>query len=39
MPMTTPIAYRGLELMPTWFVTMVGVLATIGIALAYLRRR
>lgn len=39
MLMTTPLAYKGLELMPSWFVTMVGVLAGIGIVLAYLRGR
>lgn len=37
--MTVPLAYKGLELMPTWFVIMVAVLSTIGIVLAYRRRQ
>lgn len=37
--MTVPLAYKGLELMPTWFVIMAAVLSTIGIVLAYHRRQ
>lgn len=37
--MTDPIAYKGLDSMPTWFVVLVVVLATVGIVLAYQRRR
>ncbi len=39
MPVTAPIAYKGLDLMPTWFVFVVAVLAVIGIVLAYRRGR
>lgn len=39
MRMTAPIAYKGLDSMPTWFAVLVVVLATIGIVLAYQRRR
>lgn len=37
--MTVPIAYKGLELMPTWFVITAAVLAVVGIILAYRRRQ
>jgi hypothetical protein len=37
--MTVPVAYKGLELMPTWFVVVVVVLAAIGIAVALGRGR
>ena len=39
MPMTAIYAYKGLELMPTWFVIVVAALAAIGIVLASRRRR
>ncbi|WP_328426256.1 LPXTG cell wall anchor domain-containing protein [Streptomyces sp. NBC_00443] len=39
MPTIAPIAYKGLDSMPTWFVVVVAVLATFGIVLAYRRRR
>ncbi|MFF5633554.1 LPXTG cell wall anchor domain-containing protein [Streptomyces sp. NPDC012825] len=39
MPMTAPLAYKGLDSMPTWFVLAVAVLVAIGIVLAYRRRR
>ncbi|GGQ20945.1 hypothetical protein GCM10010249_44500 [Streptomyces roseolilacinus] len=39
MPMTGPIAYKGLDLMPTWFVFVVAVLAVVGIVLARRRGR
>ncbi|MEU1466402.1 hypothetical protein ABZ467_38610 [Streptomyces sp. NPDC005727] len=38
MPMTAPLAYKGLELMPPWFVVMVAVLTVTGIVLAACRR-
>jgi hypothetical protein len=37
--MTAPLAYKGLDFMPTWFVFVVAVLAAIGIVLAYRRGR
>ncbi|CAM5469009.1 hypothetical protein SPILM97S_03338 [Streptomyces pilosus] len=37
--MAVPLAYKGLEVMPTWFVGVVGVLAAVGIFLAWRRRR
>ena len=39
MPTIAPIAYKGLDSMPTWFVAVVVVLATVGIVLACRRRR
>ncbi|MFJ6798386.1 LPXTG cell wall anchor domain-containing protein [Streptomyces sp. NPDC091268] len=40
MPMiAAPIAYKGLDSMPTWFVFVIAVLAVIGIVLACRRRR
>ncbi|MFG2266396.1 hypothetical protein [Streptomyces sp. NPDC048720] len=38
MAMSAPLAYKGLELMPEWFVVLVVVLAVIGIVLAAGRR-
>jgi hypothetical protein len=34
---TRTLAYKGLELMPTWFQVMAVVLVVIGIALAAIR--
>ncbi len=34
-----PLAYKGLDTMPTWFVVVVVVLAAVGIGLAVSRRR
>ncbi|MFE1521332.1 hypothetical protein ACFW9I_31610 [[Kitasatospora] papulosa] len=34
-----PLAYKGLDTMPTWFVIIVAVLAAIGIGLALHRAR
>lgn len=39
MPTAIPLAYKGLELMPTWFAVVVAVLAAIGIVLACKRGR
>jgi len=39
MPVTVPVAYKGLELMPTWFVILVALLAAVGIVLASRRGR
>lgn len=39
MPMTATLAYKGLEVMPIWFVVVVVVLAVIGIVLAFRRGR
>ncbi|WP_159043004.1 MULTISPECIES: LPXTG cell wall anchor domain-containing protein [unclassified Streptomyces] len=39
MPVHVPLSYKGLDSMPPWFVVLVAVLATIGIVLAYRRRR
>ncbi|MCS0600600.1 hypothetical protein NX794_05045 [Streptomyces sp. LP11] len=38
MPESPFVAYKGLDLMPTWFAVMVAVLVVIGIALAAWRR-
>lgn len=39
MLVTAPIAYKGFDSMPSWFVVLVVVLAMVGIVLAYQRRR
>lgn len=39
MSETVPLAYKGLHLMPAWFVVLIGVLAVVGIVLAYRRSR
>lgn len=39
MPMKAIFAYKGLELMPTWFVIVIAALAAVGIVLAYRRGR
>ncbi|CAL9460643.1 hypothetical protein SUDANB58_02640 [Streptomyces sp. enrichment culture] len=39
MPTTAPIAYKGLDLLPAWFVFVVAVLAAVGIILTCRRGR
>ncbi len=39
MSANVPLAYKGLDSMPPWFVVLVAVLATIGIVLAYRQKR
>ncbi|GGV18450.1 hypothetical protein GCM10010293_12710 [Streptomyces griseoflavus] len=39
MSMAVPVAYKGLEVMPTWFVGVLAVPAAVGIVLAWWRRR